>query len=283
MLRNLKYILILMLSVDARQEIYFSDDPVERIGGRMYKKELLTDKFDSPKELAYDSTSRNLFFMYMDDVLQNSGRAYINVVTKETRKINGIAKNKATAVDSETSDVYFGTENGLYKYDPVTHNAKDIGLYNMNIMKIVIRNNGMYILDANNHRIYKIYDEGQRAVLVGDMKTVADFEVDNKNNVHFVTMCGVFCFTSDGYVVKNDVLSIAYNFVVGENKVYAVGEEGLYNIDCRNGTAEKIADLHFAPRSIIFGDYGDIFYSEDDNIYRLKPIRAYFIYRRRKT
>ncbi|XP_013194807.2 ommochrome-binding protein [Amyelois transitella] len=283
MFDKLKYIILLLVSAGATQEIYLSEEPIDRIGGRLYKKELLTNKFDSPKELAYDSSSRNLFFMYMDDNLKNSGRAYINVVTKRAVKIEGIATNKATAVDTETGEVYFGSENGLYKYDPLSNRATNIGLYNMNIMKIVIRNNVIYIIDANNHRIYKLYNEGQTAVLVGDMKTVIDFEVDNKRNVHFVTMCGLFCFTKDGDIVKNVDLSRVYNFIVGEEKTYGVAENGLYNINCVNGTAEKIADLHFDPRSIIFGDYGDVFYSEDNNIYRLKPVSAYFLYRRKKT
>ncbi|KAM3968843.1 ommochrome-binding protein-like [Aphomia sociella] len=273
-------ILIVLISVKVQMEVYTIETPVERIGGRFYKKELLTNQFTAPKELSYDSASRNLFFMYMDDVIQNSGRAAINVVTKETIKIKGIERNKATAVDPDTGDVYFGSDNGLYKYDPIDKKAFNIGLYNVNIMKIIIRNNEMYIIDANNHKLYKVYNEGTRTVAFGNYKTVMNFEVDSFRNVHFVTMCGLFC-SNDGNVVKNKDLPSAYHLIVGEDKTYAVYNDALYNIDCWNGTAEKVADLNFDPRSITFGDYGDVFYTEDDNIFMLKPIRAYVLYRKK--
>lgn len=274
---------LLLISVKAELRIYITDTPIQRIGGRIYKKELLTDKFSSPKELSYDSSSRNLFFMYMDDLLQNSGRAYVNVVTKQARKIEGIERNKATAVDTESGDVYFGSEDGLYKYDPLNNRAVNAGLlYNMNIMKLVLKNNGMYLLDGNNHMIYKVYNELTTAVTVGDMKTVIDFDVDNERNIHFVTMCGLFCAVNGQEIVKNQNLSLVYNFVMDEERSFGLTDDGLYEIHCRNGTANKVAELDFMPRSIIFGDYGDIFYSSDDSIYRLRPIsyRVYKIHRK---
>ncbi|CAG4980412.1 unnamed protein product [Colias eurytheme] len=270
--------LVTILSVEAKVTVYLTDSPIQKIGGRLYKQELLSDQFKDPKELAYDSSTRNLYFMYMDDVLQNSGRAYINVITKNAKKINGITKNKATAVDQDTGDVYFGSDNGLYKYDPVSNVATNIGLYNMNIFKIVIRNNAMYIIDANNHMIYKIFNLGTRAVKVGNMKTVMEFDVDFKRNIHFVTMCGVFCAVDGVEVVKNKDLNVVYHFLSDEMKTFGVTDNGLFEIDCRNGTANKVANLSFFPRSIIFGDYGDIFYATDDNIYRLIPINSYFVY-----
>ncbi|XP_047513514.1 ommochrome-binding protein-like [Pieris napi] len=275
--------LVTILSAEAKLRVYLTDSPIQKIGGRLYKEELLTNRFKDPKELAYDSSTRNLYFMYMDDELQNSGRAYINIITKNANKIKGISRNKATAVDSDTGDVYFGSDNGLYKYDPVTNIASDIGLYNMNIFKIVIRNNEMFIIDANNHMIYKIYDLGLRGVKVGHMKTVMDFDVDYKRNIHFVTMCGVFCAINGGEVVKNTDLNVVYHFLSDEEKTFGVTDDGLYEIDCWNGTANKVATLQFYPRSIIFGDYGDIFYSVDDNIYRLRPINSYLVYNVKKN
>lgn len=272
------------MSVNAEIRIYLTDTPIQRIGGRIYKKELLTDKFSSPKELAYDSSSRNLFFMYMDDELQNSGRGYINVVTKQSGKIRGIEKNKATAVDQESGDVYFGSEDGLYKYDALNKEAANIGLYNMNIMKLVVKNNEMYLLDGNDHMIYKVFNEGSTAVKIGSVKTVMEFDVDYDRNVHFVTMCGLFCAVKGQEVVKNTDLSVVYNFIVDQGKTFGLNDEGLHEIDCRNGTARKVAELDFLPRSIIFGDYGDIFYSVDDSIYRLRPIQSYQVYKiHRKT
>ncbi|XP_050680728.1 ommochrome-binding protein-like [Leptidea sinapis] len=271
-------ILSTILTVDAKFRIFLTESPIQKIGGRLYKQELLTSNFKDPKELAYDSSTRNLYFMYMDDSIQNSGRAFINVVTKDAKTISGIQRNKATAVDAENGDVYFGSDNGLYKYDPVSNEAINVGLYNMNIFKIVIRNNEMYIIDANNHMIYKIFNLGTQAVRVGDMKTVMEFDVDFNKNIHFVTMCGVFCAISGGEVIKNKDLSVVYHFISDELKTFGVSDDGLYEIDCINGTAKKVAKLFFFPKSIIFGDYGDIFYSVEDNIYRLKPINTYHVY-----
>lgn len=273
----------LLLCVDART-IILTDTPIEKIGTRLYRKELLTNDFQSPKELAYDSSSRNLFFMYMDDDAQNSRRAYINVVTKQAIKIEGITKNKATAVDPDTSEVYFGSDDGLYKYDPLNNVATNIGLYNMNIFKIIIRNNEMYLIDANDHMIYKIFNEGKTAVKVGNMKTVMEFEVDNEKNVHLVTMCGVFCAYKSQEVVKNKDLRVVYHFIVEGDKTYGLADDGIHEIDCLNGTAKKIANIGFFPASMIFGDYGDIFYSVENDIYRLRPINSYQIYHiRRKS
>lgn len=284
MTNYIKYVVLLLISVKAEIRIYLTDTPIQRIGGRIYKKELLTDKFSSPKELAYDSSSRNLFFMYMDDELQNSGRGYINVVTKQSGKIRGIEKNKATAVDQESGDVYFGSEDGLYKYDALNKEAANIGLYNMNIMKLVVKNNEMYLLDGNDHMIYKVFNEGSTAVKIGSVKTVMEFDVDYDRNVHFVTMCGLFCAVKGQEVVKNTDLSVVYNFIIDQGKTFGLNDEGLHEIDCRNGTARKVAELDFLPRSIIFGDYGDIFYSVDDSIYRLRPIQSYQVYKiHRKT
>lgn len=268
----------LLLCINAKIKIFVTDAPIERIGGRMYKKLLLTDQFHGPKELTYDSSSRNLFFMYMDDELQNSGRAYVNVGTKEVKKIKGIKKNRAVAVDAESGDVYFGSEDGLYKFDPINIEANNIGLYNMNIMKLVVRNNEMYLLDGNIHMIYKVFNQGKTAVKAGNLKTVMTFEVDNNKNVHVVTLCGVYCAYHGYEVIKNKDLSVVYSFLVDGLKTYGRSNNGLYDIDCANGTAKKVADIGFFPNSLTFGDYGDIFYSVDDKIYRLRPISSYVIY-----
>ncbi|CAB3254685.1 unnamed protein product [Arctia plantaginis] len=274
-----KFIFIaLIVCVNAKLTIYLTDTPIERIGSRLYRKELLTNKYEAPKELAYDSSSRNLFFMYMDNYLQNSGRAFVNIVTKQTKKVNGIARNKATAVDLDTGEVYFGSDDGLYKYDALNNTAYNIGLYNMNIFKLVVRNNEMYLIDANDHRLYKIFNEGETAVRVSDMKTVMEFEVDNEKNIHLVTMCGVFCAVGSHEIVKNRDLNVVYHFFVEEDKTFGLTDNGIYEIDCLNGTATKVTDLNFFPSSLIFGDYGDIFYSLDNNIYRLKPISSYHVY-----
>ncbi|XP_028038440.1 uncharacterized protein LOC114249163 [Bombyx mandarina] len=275
----MKYLVMLIVaSAEAKIRIYLTDTPLQIIGTRLYKKELLTDLYQAPKELTYDSSSRNLYFMYMDDALQNSGRAYINIITKRAMKIDGIEKNKAIAVDSETGEVYFGTTDGLYKYDPITNEATNIGLYNVNIMKLVVRNNQMYLLDANNHMIYKVYDHGKATIRMRNGKTVVEFDVDERGNVHYVTLCGLYCAIENGEVIKNKDLDIVNNFIVHEEKTFAVTEEGLYDIDCENGTATRVARLDFAPRSMTFGDYGDIFYSLDDAIYRLRPIVSYQVY-----
>lgn len=271
-------VVLTLVCVEARIRVYVTDTPIQKIGSRLYKKELLTDKFTDPKELAYDSATRNLFFMHMDDLIQNSGRAFVNIITKETMRVNGIAKNKATAVDQETGDVYFGSDNGLYKYDPLLGEAVNIGLYNMNILKIVIRNNEMYIIDANDHKIYKIFDRGSKAIRVGTMKSVLEFDVDYHKNIHYMSMCGVYCAINGAEIVKNKDLSTVYHFISDEYTTFGLTETGLYEIDCFNGTAKHVADLNFFPRSIIFGDYGDIFYSVDNNIYRLKPISSYTVY-----
>ncbi|XP_047037961.1 ommochrome-binding protein-like [Helicoverpa zea] len=268
----------LVMCVDAKLTIYLTDTPITRIGTRIYRKELLTNEYQSPKELAYDSSSRNLFFMYMDDVAQNSRRAYVNVVTKQTDKIEGIQRNKATAVDSESGDVYFGSDDGLYKYDPLINVATNIGLYNMNIFKIVIRNNEMYLIDANDHMLYKIFNEGQTAVRVGNLKTVMEFDVDNEKNIHIVTMCGVFCAYNSQEVVKNKDLRVVYNFFVEGDTTFGLSDDGIHEINCFNGTARRVASIDFIPTSMIFGDYGDIFYSIDNDIYRLRPINSYHIY-----
>lgn len=268
----------------AKLRIFVTDTPIQQIGTRMYKQILLTDKFQSPKELTYDSSSRNLFFMYMDDDLQNSGRAVINIVTKKATKIKGIVRNKAIAVDSDTSDVYFGSDDGLYKYDPLNNIANNIGLYNMNIMKLVVRNNDMYLLDANNHMIYKVFNEGRIAVKAGNLHTVMEFEVDNLRNVHIVTMCGVYCALRGQEVVKNNDLKVVYNFIVDGPDTFGIAEDGIYHMNCENGTARKLASLDFYPNSMTFGDYGDIFYSNDDSIYKLTPIKSFLLYNlRRKT
>ncbi|XP_075987713.1 ommochrome-binding protein-like [Anticarsia gemmatalis] len=273
---------VLLVCVNAKVTIYLTNTPIEKIGTRLYRKELLTNDYESPKELVYDSSSRNLFFMYMDRYLQNSGRAFVNIVTKQSRTIDGIVRNKATAVDAETGEVYFGSDDGLYKYDPINNTAVNIGLYNMNIYKLIVRNNEMYLIDANDHMLYKVFNEGETAVKIGNLKTVMEFEVDNNKNVHLVTMCGVFCAYKSHEVIKNKDLSVVYHFFVEDDKTFGLAEDGIYDIDCWNGTARKIANLGFFPSSMIFGDYGDIFYSIDNSIYRLRPISSYHIYNIRK-
>lgn len=279
----MKLLLLFLVCAEAKLTIFISDDPVQQIGSRFYKKILLTNKYQDPKELSYDSASRNLFFSHMDDDLQNSGRAYVNVISKNTNKIGGISRNKATAVDADTSEVFFGSEDGLYEYNAVYNNATLIGLYNVNILKLVIRNNGMYLIDANNHMIYKVKDHS-RTVKVGEWKTVMEFEVDYKKNIHFVNMCGLFCVPKGSDVaVKNTVLPLVYHFISDEQKTFGVNLEGIYEIDCINGTAVKVANIDFYLRSITFGDYGDIYYSTDDSIYRLRPINSYMLYNIKKN
>lgn len=269
------FILIIIDTTEGRITLFYTEDPIQRIGPRLYKKELLTDQYKDPKELAYDSSTRNLFFMHLDEALQNSGRAYINVVTRIGRKIEGIKENKATAVDCDTNTVYFGSRDGLYIYDSNSNRARNVGLYNVNVYKLVVRDGQMYLIDANDHMIYTVVN-GSKVRRFGNVKTVIDFEIDGRGNVYFVTMCGVYCAVGGGEIVKNE-LNFAYNFIVDGEKTYAVSD-GLYQIECETGGAVKISDLDFNPRSLVFGDYGEIYYSEDDSIYRLTPVSSYLEY-----
>lgn len=269
---------VIVLSVEDKLQVYTTEGPVYKIGSRYYKKELLTNEYDGPKELAYDSSSRRLYFMYMDDEIQNSGRAYVNVVTKISGKIPGIHNNKATAVDSSSGEVYFGSEDGLYKYDPLDNVAINIGLYNMNIFQLVVRDNAIYFIDANDHNLYKVVNNNTTAVKVGNMGNMIIFDIDNEGNVHFVSLCGLYCAVGGQEIVKNKDLSFVYHFVVDGIKTYGIRDSSVYELNCENGTAVKIADLGFDPRSFTYGDYGDIYYSVDNDIYRLKPIQSYVVY-----
>lgn len=275
-----KYLLffVIILSVEAKYQVYSTEGPMYKIGSRYYKQELLTNEYEEPKELAYDSSSRQLYFMYMDEKIQNSGRAYINVITKETRKIQGIEKNKATAVDSASGDVYFGSEDGLYKYEPLDNTAVNIGFYNMNILQLVVRNNAIYFIDANDHNLYKVFNDGTTAVKVGSMGNLIIFDIDNEGNVHFVSLCGLYCAVRGQVIVKNNDLSSVHHFIVQGSKTYGITESSVYELNCMNGTAVKIADLDFFPRGFTYGDYGDIYYSVNNDIFRLKPIHSYVVY-----
>lgn len=277
-----KYLLLfaIILSVEAKLQVYSTDDSIQKIGSRYYKKELLTNEYEAPKELAYDSSSRRLYFMYLDETIQNTGRAYVNVITKVSRKIPGIQNNKATAVDTASGDVYFGSEDGLYKYEPLDNVAVNIGLYNMNILQLVIRDNAIYFIDANDHNLYKVFNNGATAVKVGSMGmgNLIIFNIDDDKNVHFFSLCGVFCAVRGQEIVKNNNLSSVDYFIVEGSKTYGITESSVYELNCINGTAVKIADLDFYPRGFVYGDYGDIYYSVNNDIYRLKPVHSYVIY-----
>lgn len=267
-----------MAYAHAKTKIFVTDAPIVQIAGRVYKKELLTDAYNDPKELSYDPNTRNLYFMYMDDEIQNSGRAYVNVEDGESRKIDGIKFNKATTVDKDSGEVFFGSENGLYVYDPEVNEARHIGLYNINISKLVARNNELYLLDANNHMLYKVLEKGVVAVKLGDWKTVMEFDVDYEGNIYFVSMCGLFCAYKGHETIKNKDLSVVYNFMVTKDYTLGMTENGIYKLDCKNGTAEKLGSINFVPRSFALGENGDMFYSINNDIFKLKPIIHYYIY-----
>lgn len=271
-------LLATIASVQAKTKIFITDSPVTEFAGRVYKKEFLTYDYSDPKELSYDPRTRNLYFMYMDDEIQNSGRAFINVETKESMKIKGIKYNKATTVDRETGDIYFGSENGLFKYNAEANEAVHLGLYNVNILQLVARDGNIYLIDANNHMLYKVFHNGTAAIKMGNWKTVMEFNVDYENNVHFVTMCGVFCAVNGHVTVKNKDLDVVYHFMVTRDVTLAVTGDAIYKVHCKNGTAEKIGKMDFLPRSIVLGDDGEIFYAIDNSIFKLKPINHYYVY-----
>lgn len=277
-LRKYLLIFVIILSVEAKLQGYSTEGPVKKIGSRYYKRELLTNEYEDPKELAYDSSSRHLYFMYMDEKIQNSGRAYVNAITKQSRKIPGIQKNKATAVDSESGDVYFGSEDGLYKYDPIENVAINIGLYNMNILQLVVKENVIYFIDANDHNLYKVFNDGSTAVKLGSMGNLIIFDIDNERNVFYVSLCGLYCAVRGQEIVKNNDLSSVDHFITDDRKTFGIKDSSVYELNCLNGTAVKIADLDFVPRSITYGDYGDIYYSVNNDIYRLNPISSYVVY-----
>ncbi|GBP39020.1 Ommochrome-binding protein [Eumeta japonica] len=259
------------------KSIFVADDYVVRIGSRLYRRELLTSLYSGAKELAYDPLSRRLYFMHMDPLIQNSGRAFVNIDTMTHGKIDGIRYNKATAVDERTGDVYFGSENGLYKYDSGSNTAVDIGLYNINILKLVIRNGEMYLIDADDHMLYRVMDNATAVTKVGEWKTVMQFDVDNGKNCHFVNMSGVFCARNRYEVNKIDIDTV-HHYIVEKDYALAINWDTIYKIDCDNGTAERIGQLYFAPSSIVLGNDGDIMYSIDDEIYLLRPMTHYYLY-----
>ncbi|GBP90212.1 hypothetical protein EVAR_49736_1 [Eumeta japonica] len=125
---------------EVRKSIFVADDYVVRIGSRLYRGAV-----DLP-------------------LLRRQGT---NTTRSRGCKIDGIRYNKATAVDERTGDVYFGSENGLYKYDSGSNTAVDIGLYNINILKLVIRNGEMYLIDADDHMLYRVMDNATAVTKVG--------------------------------------------------------------------------------------------------------------------
>ncbi|XP_050358133.1 uncharacterized protein LOC126778535 [Nymphalis io] len=119
----------------------------------------------------------------------------------------------STSDYSEDKTVFFGSKDGVYKYDPETLSAKKYGPFRDDIIQIQKANGSdtIYFLTSNN-KLFKLERNGTIRTKVQAVTCALEFVLDTSNNIYFTA-----CVDGLPRIIKSDGNLLTYTASVTDD------------------------------------------------------------------
>ncbi|XP_034834996.1 ommochrome-binding protein-like [Maniola hyperantus] len=242
----------------------------EETSTQCYIKDNLASLAHSPNQLAV-SQSNTLYFSF------DSGQgeylpALLNLDTKKLTVLKGVKDAFAISRDSETDEIYFGGSHGIYKYDPTFKTLKKLGVNNLDIWWIQVKEK-LYFIKFPSLKVY--YYENKTFKPLTELKNmiVHQFVFDDDNNIFFINSSGLFGIKHG----ENNVIFLKDNpkflgmAVDNSGHVHLCSENGIYVISKMVQKVRRIVSVQ-GVLGITFDKDNRLIYSDSREIVRLKPV-----------
>ncbi|XP_069363425.1 uncharacterized protein [Maniola hyperantus] len=128
----------------------------------------------------------SIFFTISDPTLDGGSCIYVLEDLAAYEILEG--GRDSTSDYSTDRSVYFGSKDGIYKYDAETLSAKKFGPFRDDIIQLQKANGSdtIYILTAKN-KIYKIENNGTVKSRIQSVTCALEFVLDTSNNLYFIS------------------------------------------------------------------------------------------------
>lgn len=238
-----------------------------------YETEVLKSDVESPYQLAIDYDTNTLFFSYTaragDDMFKS---AYLSLKTRDYGLVTGIHGGFANAVNSKSSIVYMGGEDGIYTFDYNAKNATNLHIKEANIWQMFYKD-GLYFTTYPEEKAYFYKNDNVVEVPALQNVKVMLIAVTNDKDLVYSNSSGVFLYSREenktfslSEVVANGITSD-----IGGN-IYFSSPNGIYYVNEKTKTVEYLVSLDNI-YGIAIESNGNFIYAEESRIIRLKATK----------
>ncbi|XP_059054482.1 ommochrome-binding protein-like isoform X2 [Achroia grisella] len=248
------------------------------IDGVLYEKEILKADLIRPSLLTVDRNTNMLYFSFLSDDENecNYKSAKIDLNTKQFTITDVIKEGYAHAIDQKTGQVYVGSDDGIYKYDPITKNTELIGAKGCNILSIYYKDL-LYFTKLDKLRFLHTITDGEtsRYDELQDLE-VENFLIDNEDVMFFVNENGLYSQkkgTCNATLYEGipdctpESLAIDMNGVV-----HVCYRESIFKVNKETASIELLVDLgRDFLATAAFDKNNNIVYAEGTRVVRLVP------------
>ncbi|GBP96288.1 hypothetical protein EVAR_70411_1 [Eumeta japonica] len=193
----------------------------------------------------------------------------LDLKTKIVTEVQGIQHAMGSVVHND--DFLIGTNNGLYKYDTKSKNVTLYGMERTTFYNVFKYNNKIYYIDYPKKDLYVVIDN-TASVLFSNSQIEA-FALDSYDNYYFGNVSGWYygnlATKTNDYVAQSNETPFD-NFIINPTNeiVYASSHYGVFKISRDYGNFKRICTK--AMLDIVFESNGNIIYSDEEHIVRLK-------------
>lgn len=269
----LLYLLLVLCFMNAKS-INICDTYEINRSKKCYVKETLTKISHCPTQMAVDIKTNTLYFN-IDLGEDFYIPAFFNLNTKETGQLRGIRSSFALASDTKKSNIYFGGNRGIYKYNTISKQLKLLNIPNLDIWWLYV-NKYLYFIKFPSLLAYRYLNKTIQPVQELNNKIVYKFIIDSRNNVFFINATGLYTImrNSEAAILLSDNNNYYYSGIVIDNNdaVYAYNEDGIFALSRVKLELVKVINVTNIA-AMTFDAANNIIYCDFKEIVLLKPVK----------
>lgn len=249
-------------------EVSGDDDPTKQC----YQKETLVTMTHSPNQLAVDTSTNTLYFSFDAGQGEYTAAVY-KMDTKEMTVLKGVNDAFAIAYDSNSSEIYFGGSNGIYKYHSAHRTLRRLNIKNLDIWWLFIKNY-VYFIKFPSLNTYA-YVNGT-IKLIEELKdnVIHQLVVDVDNIKFFINNSGLYgIMEGKGAELLKDSPRFLNMATDNNGFVHVCSEDGIYVITKIVTRVKRILSLQ-GILGFTFDKDNNLIYSNSHEIIRLIPVKT---------
>lgn len=188
----------------------------------------------------------------------------------------GLPENMSysVAVDNRETKVYFGTGNGLYRYNYETHEATPVSSKNLKLDMIFVDKDSNKYITENKDGIEELYLlDGENKIRFNSLEALNELAIDEKNNFYYIKNEKLYVLKSTHSVpicIGNVTYDGMAQITVHENNVFIAIDDLLYFHENDTGNLKVVDNAPSNVTAIAFEKSGDFILGTQGKILKYK-------------
>ncbi|CAB3241450.1 unnamed protein product [Arctia plantaginis] len=275
------FAVLLLLSSKLRGQDYGTVKPhcdIVEFNSKYFDRQILFGGYGRSFNLFFHELSGSLFFSRATQKTNLTDRQIImcNRVKDYCTYVHGLDKGSAIAYDQNSDEIFFGTPDGVYRYDYFLKKAKRVGVEDVPIGELQIFDKFFYYTVQPVHKLYMVENYNFSDVALVMYTEVDHFHVSRRKVFYVSNRTALYEFSNTKSCVLTNRTNLKIRQIVedSEKNVYFGTNEGVYTYKNRFRRIMKMpikSELFgltvvnlLTPKNNLM-----IIYSDAKNIYRL--------------